>query len=153
MDVNRLPIHHHSTGDRLTVHRARSIACVSGQRSVVGHASDLMTVITINQSILCLAYARGVLGHGIENRLEVGRRAGDDAQNFARRSLLRERLSKVMVSCIYLSKQLAILKRPRRLVNENLDQSYLFIGKREYFRSAHQNHAHGDPFMQQRHGQ
>src|SRR2546430_1339100 len=117
----------------MPVENRRTFSKASRQRPVFSHASEMTAVKTINQSVVRLAYACCVLRHCVQHRLQVRGRAGDDAQNFTCGGLLGKGLSKVMVSCIYLSKQLAIFKRHRRLVNESLDQGYLFIGERAYF--------------------
>ena len=48
--------------------------------------------IEANLRIGCVAQPRGIFGNGIQHRLDIRRRAGDDAQDFARRRLLLQRL-------------------------------------------------------------
>ena len=44
-----------------------------------------------DDDVVCSAKARGALGHRIEHRLSIGRRAADDAQDLGGRGLLLER--------------------------------------------------------------
>ena len=51
-----------------------------------------VTLDAINLSIICVTQPRGILCNHIQYRLNIRRRAGDDAQDFARRRLLLQRL-------------------------------------------------------------
>ena len=48
--------------------------------------------------IVRIADARGVLGNGVQHRLKIRRRAGDDTQDLTRRGLLLQRLGEVAVA-------------------------------------------------------
>jgi hypothetical protein len=51
-----------------------------------------MTIEPVNQSVIRLAYARGILGHGIKHWLKISGKAGDNTQDLARGGLLRQRV-------------------------------------------------------------
>ena len=58
---------------------------------MVGDETESVTVQVEDGRVERLAQAGGALHHGIEYRLDVRRRAGDDAEDRAGRRLLRER--------------------------------------------------------------
>src|SRR5215472_16457636 len=57
-------------------------------RSIVGYESEYISLDESNHRIVGTAYTRGTLCDHIQHGLNVRRRAGDDAEDFARRSLL-----------------------------------------------------------------
>ena len=69
----------------------------------------------------CAAQLYGVPDDGIENWLDVGRRAGDDPQDLARRRLLLERFGQRAVPRLQLGEQPHVLDRDHRLVGEGLE--------------------------------
>ena len=64
----------------------------------------------------------------LEHRLDVGRRARDDAQDLAGRRLLLQRLGEVAVARLQLLEQADVLDRDHRLVGEGLEQLDLPVG-------------------------
>ena len=75
-----------------------------------------------NQRIRRIAQPRGILRNDIQHRLNIRRRAGDDAQDFARRRLLLQRLLEFL-------KQPHVLDRDHRLVGEGFKQFDLRRGE------------------------
>ena len=69
-----------------------------------------------SRSIRCVAQPRGILRNHIEHRLDIRRRAGDDAENFTRRRLLLQRLM------LLDSEQPDVLNRDNGLVGEGFEQ-------------------------------
>src|SRR5262245_36881139 len=58
----------------------------------MGHSVKGITINAVNNSIACAANTSSVLSNYIQYRLDLARRAGDDAHDFTRRSLLLQRL-------------------------------------------------------------
>ena len=83
---------------------------------------------------LSLRTAAPHLGHGIQHRLNIRRRAGDDAQNLARRSLLFQRFFEFL-------EQPHVLDGDHRLMGERLEKLDLAIAERPDFRTANMNNA------------
>ena len=78
---------------------------------------------------LALAEPRRALGHGVQHRLEIGRRRGDDPQDLGGRGLLLQRLGdlavallKLGVALLQLLEQPGVLDRDHGLVRERLQQ-------------------------------
>ena len=76
--MNSLPVndgsaHHPSTtdGDAYAVVPAHHHICATHLKAVTINAHD--------HSVICLTQPRGILGHHIQHRLDIRRRAGDDA--------------------------------------------------------------------------
>ena len=72
----------------------------------------------------------GALRDRVEHRLEVGRRARDDAQDLAGGGLLLQRLGEVAVARLQLLEQPDVLDGDDRLVRERLQQRDLLVGER-----------------------
>ena len=75
-----------------------------------------------NHSVIALAQPRGVFCDHIQHRLDIRRRAGDDAQDFTRRGLLLQRLLEFL-------KQPHVLDGDHRLVGEGFKQLDLRRGE------------------------
>ena len=68
-----------------------------------------------------------VFNQCVENRLKIERRAAYDLQNFARRGLLFQSLSEVVVPRLQFLEQPDIFNGDHSLVGEGFEQSYLLI--------------------------
>ena len=77
-----------------------------------------------------VAHAKGALRDRVEDRLGVGRRAGDRPQDLAGRRLLLERLGQLPVPRLELREQPHVLDRDHRLVGEGLEERDLLVGER-----------------------
>ena len=77
-----------------------------------------------------LAQARGTLDDRVEDRLEVGRRGGDHAQDLGGRRLLLQRLGQLAVALLQLLEQPGVLDGDDGLVGERLEQRDLPVGER-----------------------
>ena len=73
-------------------------------------------------SIIGVAQPRGIFCNSIQHRLNIRRRAGDDAQDFTRRSLLLQRFLEFL-------EQPHVLDRDHRLVGEGFEKLDLRRGK------------------------
>ena len=62
--------------------------------------------------IVCITQPRGILRDHIQHRLDIGRRAGDDAQDFTRRRLLLQRFLEFL-------EQPHVLDGDHRLIGES----------------------------------
>ena len=99
----------------------------------------------------CLAEPRGVLGDGVHDRLEVGRRARDDPQDLAvavccSSASVSSRLPGSRSSC----EQAHVLDGDHRLVGEGLEQLDLLVGERPRLASADDDDADGLALPQHR---
>jgi hypothetical protein len=62
------------------------------KRPMRGHQPKQITFNSKDLGVDRIAEVRGVLGHRVQYRLEIGRRARDDAQDLGGRRLLLQRL-------------------------------------------------------------
>jgi len=98
---------------------------------VAGHAPD--------RDIERLAEAARALGEGVKHRLEIRRRARDHPQDFARRSLLLQRLTNLRmrlrqrpILLLQLREQPHVLDGDDGLTGEGLQQNDLRGSKRQW---------------------
>ena len=97
------------------------------------------------------AEPRGALGHDVHDRLEIGRRAGDDPQDLRGRRLLLERLGQLAVPGLELREQPHVLDGDDRLVGEGLEQRDLLVGECPCRPSRRIDHADGLTVANHRH--
>ena len=88
-----------------------------------GHHMDQAPVESEDRALFGLAEPHRARGDGIEDRLDVGRRARDDTQNLAGGRLLLERLFRLV-------EQADVLDRDDGLVGERLQELDLPVGER-----------------------
>ena len=69
----------------------------------------------------------GVRQHGLEHRLQVAGRSGDDLQHLRRRGLLLQRLGKLARARLHLVEQPHVLDGDHRLVGEGGDKLDLLL--------------------------
>src|SRR5262249_19506629 len=100
----------------------------------------------MNHRVGCIAQPRSMLGHSIQHRLDVRRRAGDDAQDFARRRLLFQRFLEFL-------KQANILNRNHRLVGEGFEKLDLCRGEGAHFNATRDQNSNEVPLLAKRHEQ
>src|SRR4029077_13846551 len=96
--------------------------------------------ITFNPTdyrVRCVTQTCRAFRHGIQHRLDVCRRAGDNAKNLARRRLLLQRLSELL-------EQPHVLDCNYCLLGEGLDELDLALCEWPQICSANSNHAKGD---------
>ena len=92
------------------------------QRPVSGHQPQDVPVQAEDDRIRGAADPRGVLGHRVHDRLEIGRRAGDHPQDLGGRRLLLQGLRQLAVPHLQLLEQPHVLDRDHRLVGEGLEE-------------------------------
>src|SRR6266511_5441577 len=90
--------------------------------------TDAFTTNAINQSIVRLAQPRRIFRDHVQHWLNVGRRTGDDAQNFTRRGLLLQRLLEFL-------EQTHVLDGDYGLVGEGFDEVDLVFREGFYLAS------------------
>src|SRR5688572_27932319 len=103
----------------------------------------------MNYSVFCITEACRALRDRVQYWLEIGGRAGDYAENLARRSLLLQSLGKIAVSHLQFLEQPHVLDGDHRLVCERLDQSDLTHRKRPHISPANPVDTEGDIVSQQ----
>src|SRR5262249_23283647 len=80
------------------------------------------------------------LDDSIEDRLNIGRRAADNAEHLRRCGLMLQCLPQFCVALLDLLKQANILDRDDRLRGKGFEQCYLLVGKGLYLGAADVNH-------------
>src|SRR5215470_19116977 len=94
------PFQHGPAGDDTGDHRDSELADrPRGDRAVVSDEAEFIGIESIDLGVRCLAEATSALRNGIEYRLDVSRRRGDDAQDFGCGGLLLERFDHLSMSC------------------------------------------------------
>ena len=99
------------------------------------------------------AHSGGILGDGVHDRLEIGRRACDHAQDLRRGRLLVQRLRQLSVSRLQLLEQPHVLDGDHRLVGEGPQQRNLLVGERLDLGASDPDRADGCALAQQRNAQ
>ncbi len=79
--------------------------------------------------VVRVAQPRRTLRHGVQHRLQVGRRAADHTQDLAGGRLLLQRLGQVAITCLQFVEQPCVLDRDDRLVGEGLEHRDLPLGE------------------------
>ena len=106
----------------------------SAQRSMPRHHTQMLPFETIDRRVRCPAHPGGVLGHGLHDRLQIGRRARDHPQDLACGGLLLQRLLRLV-------EQADVLDRDHGLVGEGLEESHLRIRERTDLATVNDQHA------------
>ena len=102
----------------------------------MGSESNPLSVDAPNLYIDSVAKPRRAFRHSIQHRLNIRRRAGDHAQNLARRRLLFQCFGELPVAGIEFVEQADVLDGDDRLASKCLQELDLFIRKRANFGSA-----------------
>src|SRR4029434_4740473 len=87
-NVYDFPVNHGPTWRSSSDKRSVQIAFSDWQGSMRGHTPIASTDNTVNDGIGCFTQPGRILRDHIQDRLNIRRRGGDDAQDFARGSLL-----------------------------------------------------------------
>src|SRR5215813_15053254 len=90
--VNRPSVDNSATSNQSTADSRTLFTACPENRPKMGGPVETVTINAEDDSIRCATNTRGVLGNCIQYRLNIRRRAGNDSQDFARRSLLLQRL-------------------------------------------------------------
>ena len=85
------------------------------------HYSEILTFQAEDRRVRRPAHPGGVLDDGLQNRLQVCRRARDDAQDLAGRRLLLQGLRELGVPRLQLLEQAHVLDGDDGLVGEGFD--------------------------------
>src|SRR5215467_8179444 len=75
------------------------------------------------------------LDNRVEHRLQIGRRAANDAEHFGRRGLMLQSFAQFSVALLDLLEQPHVLDGDRRLVSKSLKECDLFIRERPHLLS------------------
>ncbi len=146
--VNGPPVEDGSAVDRPPDHR-------DGRRgrdgAVMGDEVREVPVSAEHGGVQRVAQASGTLRDRVEHRLDVGRRARDDAQDLGGRRLLLQGLGEVGVPGLELAEQPRVLDGDGRLIREGGDEIDLLVGERANLHPPQEDHAdqlvllqHGD---------
>src|SRR5215831_13529624 len=117
---------------------------------------DELAVKSVEAAEKSVAQRHGAFDDRIEHRLYIRGRLADDAQNFAGRGLLVERLAHLrmrlrqrLVLLLQLRKEPHVLDGDDRLVREGLEEGDLGVGERPYLHSAYEKSADRFAFAKQ----
>src|SRR5215510_6812767 len=95
------------------------------------------------------ANAGCALDNGVEHRLDVGRRAADDAEYLGCRCLMLQRLTQFCVALLQFLEQPDILDGDDSLSGKGFKQFDLLLGERSYLRSANEDGSDRSPLPKQ----
>ena len=149
MNVYRLPVDYGSAAPRTSANWP-SVADSSqvGQNPVDRHFPYEVTFDPHDLSIRCITQPRGAACNGIQDRLDIGRRAGDYTQDLTRGRLLLERLSEFTIAHLLLVKKPCVLDGDHGLVRKGFKQFDLPVRERTDFPSADMNGTNGNTFTE-----
>src|SRR4030095_14613011 len=112
----------------------------------MGYTQKRISSDSTDDGITRAAHARRVLGDCVQHRLDVSGRAGNDPQNFARRSLLFKRF-------LELSEQPHVLKCDHCLVSEGFEKGNLLVAERTDLSTANHDSPDRNSLAQHRRGE
>src|SRR4030095_2201261 len=112
----------------------------------MGYTQKRISSDSTDDGITRAAHARRVLGDCVQHRLDVSGRAGNDPQNFARRSLLFKRF-------LELSEQPHVLKCDHCLVSEGFEKGNLLVAERTDLSAANHDSSDRNSLAQHRCGE
>src|SRR5690242_21112114 len=98
------------------------------------YQAQAVAIPPINIPELCVAYPDGVLQHGLEYRLKLTRRAGNDRQHVSSGCLLLQGFAQ-------LTEQSRVLNGDNCLVGKGLNELQLFVCKGADFHSENDDRA------------
>src|SRR5262249_43537128 len=138
---------------RGSYHRVASTRIGKRARDVV-HGDRAETAVVFGQvqhSKLGTANPYGVLQHGVEHRLQLASRAGDNLENLRGRRLLLQRLREIVRALAQLVEQSRVLDGDHSLRGKVLHQFDLFVGERAHLRTIHVDRADKLALFKHRH--
>jgi len=91
--------------------RLRARLAVGRRRVVRGNHAEGVRFAEIQRAELGVTGAHGIFQHGLEHRLQLARRARNDAQHFRGSGLLFQRLAKIGGALVQLVEQAGVLSR------------------------------------------
>src|SRR5262247_549779 len=91
--------------------------------------------------MISLAEPSRRLYDAIEDRLQLGRRARNDAQDLRCGRLLFERCPQLAVPCLHLLEQPRVFNRDHGLVGKGIDELDLAFGEPTYLNTPDEDHA------------
>ena len=132
LPVDRLGGHRRDRGhDRARLgHLGHDVARRRVDLAVVGDDAHEVALDPEDDGVDGVAEARRALGHRVQHRLDVRRRARDDGQDLRRRRLLLQRLAELGVARLQLLEEAHVLDRDDRLRGERLEQPDLPVRER-----------------------
>ena len=98
--------------------------------AVQRRAAKAVSFAQPHDAVAGLAEPRRIRQHGLEHRLQLAGRAGDDAEHLRGRGLLLQRLGQLARARLHLVEQPHVLDRDHRLVGEGGDQLDLLLAER-----------------------
>ena len=143
--MDRARFQHRPAGDPAAVDRLW-LAYEKSEGSGVRAGHHDVAIAQEDDGIQRLAEAGGAGDDRVEHRLDVGRRAADDAQDLRRGGLLLQRLAQLV-------QQPGVLDGDDGLAGEVLDQLDLLVGECKYLLTIDRNRANEVALFDQRHHQ
>ena len=145
MDVNRLAVDDGSASGRAATERPSALAAPASAHMLPHARSTSPSTRSIKASSR-IAQPRSIFRHRIQHRLNVRRRAGDDAQDFTRRSLLLQRFLEFL-------EQPDVLDGDDRLVGEGFEQLDLRRGEGAHLGATCDQYSNEFPLLTKGNGQ
>src|SRR5215470_10433560 len=131
MNVDRLSVDNGSSNRQAATQRPIVIR-KGWHRPIMRYRLSVVRFHAIDNSVFRITQPRRVLSHDIEHRLNIGWRAGNDAEDFARCGLLFQSFFEFL-------KQSHVLDGDHGLVGKGLEERNLLISERPDFHSANQD--------------
>ncbi len=120
---------------------------------VLGNRMEQLAVEPQERAEEAGAQPHGAPDDGVEDRLHVGLRATDDAQDLARGRLLLERFCQIAVARLQLLEQPHVLDGDQRLIGERAKQLDLSLAELAWLTPTDGDRADGASFVKHGHGQ
>src|SRR5215470_6099350 len=146
MNVNRLAIDDRprswqapTDGEQVRRGRYRTVLC-DHLKAVTNYAID--------QSVQCVTQPRGIFRDHVQHRLNIRRRASDDAENLTRRGLLLQRFGYLAIAFLQFFEQANVLNCDHGLVSKSLEQRDLLVCERTDLLAPNRNDPDGQTFPQ-----
>jgi hypothetical protein len=102
--------------------RSDQFACarlnIRGRGVVSGNRAEAISLAEVQRADLCLASAHRTRQHGLEHRLKLAGRAGDDTEHLRSRRRLLQRLAQIVGALAQLVEQAGVLDCNHRLIGE-----------------------------------
>src|SRR5688572_6885485 len=141
MDVDGLPFNNRPSRQPSTVYN-RFFAYQRCWIGISRHSSHHITVDALDESARSITQVGRAFCDRVQHGLNIGRRAGDDTEDFARGSLLFQRF-------LQFGEQPDVFDGDDCLIGEGFEKSDLLVGKWADFGSANQNSSDCDVFAKQ----
>src|SRR5580765_6415253 len=122
MKMDRSPVDYSAADNRPTAQCHGIILSKTWNLPVLSNKREDISVDATDQGIVCSTQPGRILCNHVQHRLNIRRRAGDRAQNLARRWLLLQRLTEGVIANFKFLEQPHVLNGDHGLIGESLEK-------------------------------